>query len=185
MEIKYKRYIFTIIMITVLMITSTVSSLAMSDENINSQIKGPKYIYKTEYFPAQQVTVHSYPAGQSTGGDPYHSKNDGVLYALEGGSNISISVGMNFGPWGIIPMSASFDFGICSSPNAVGQIHTIDKYFIGEGRYKFKVYKTYTIRPYVILRRRSGYNQNWEPYHYSYSKSYYSWDYEFVYCGSI
>lgn len=126
---------------------------------------GPQYHYKTEYYATQYKTISGFAGNQLPGGYRFPS-GGGFWYTDSGGPSFTVSASLNFPPpYDMVSVSVNLgEKG--SSGQYVAAPNTTD-YF------KLYVMKTVAIRPYAVLRARSG-TEDWEVYHVSCTESTYS-----------
>lgn len=127
----------------------------MSDLNKNNQARGPKYHYKSENLPSVDKIVGGLAGNQEERG--YRIEVGGSLYYSDsGGPAITGSVALSL-PSPYNRVSFSINLGVRSE--GIGMAINVPN---GKDFFKIWIDKTVEIRPYIVYRKRSGMDGEWE-----------------------
>lgn len=127
----------------------------MAELNQDSITRGPKYHYKSENLEYQYKTVEGYAGNQLRDGYRFPT-GGGFFYSDDGGPEITVDLSLNLpGNWDFLSVGISLGTKVDSSGEFVQAPNKTD-YF------KLYIEKESEIRPYVVYRKRSGMDGEWE-----------------------
>lgn len=129
----------------------------MAELNQQSIAKGPQYHYKSENLEYQYKTAGGFAGNQVRDGYRFPT-GGGFFYSEDGGPQITLNINFE------IPRlpETSVSVGLGMKKDTLGQFVSVPN---TTDYFKLYVEKEVEIRPYVVYRKRSGMDGEWEVDH--------------------
>lgn len=121
-----------------------------SESEEDTVLKGPQYVYKTEYLPHKTVHVSGFIGNQPSGGVKL-SPGDGMYYSIGGGPYVTTTVSISI-PTKTFMFTVGANIG---NRGTCGYTKTLPSGY-STAYYKLRMIKNFDIAPYVVYVKRSG-----------------------------